>query len=852
MGSGVAISRVAAGRLGQAQLENQTRFASAQPRRVLGCADAAATTMEDDMFQDLRYALRILRKNPGFTLVAVFSLALGIGGNGAMFSLVNNALVRPLPYPRPDSLMRVTESYPKGSIVALQEQGTTLEVAGYTIDSEFNLTGQGEAARLVGSQVTSNLFTLLGAPARIGRTFEAGEDLPTRDNLVVLSHALWRNRFASDPNIIGRPIAIDGVARQVIGVMAPDFGFPSSRVQLWIPARMDPDNEQEFWNYGWMQLIGRIRPGASLPQAREELRLMISRIIPLFPWATPLDWNASATLIPLQESLTGDIRAKLLLLLCAVGCVLLIACANVASLSLARTAARRREMSVRAALGAGRGRIVRQLLTESVLLAAVGGGLGLALATGSLSVLKSILPVDNSLVAGAGVDWQVFAFVAALAVLTGLGFGLAPALSAARMDLVASLKTRGGATGGVSGTRLRNFLIVGEVTLAVALVISAGLLIKSLWLLNREDPGFRPDRILTVRVYPRQSSDRGRATYIALYNDLVNRARSIAGVTEVAAANTTPLSGDVPAVPVELEGHPLTPADQTAPMLWAGAVTPGYFEILRIPILGGRSFNDADGEQSSSVVLVSAATANQFWPGENPIGKHIRVVWEQRWRTVVGVAGDVRQYDLAGATPGWISGAFYMPYSQSVSLDRKLPTAMTLILRAEANAQQAGIDARRLVSSANPDVPVGEIRAMESIVSGSTSSSRYLMWLFISFGGCALALAAIGAYGVVSYSAAQRSYEMGVRMALGATRGRVFALVMRQSLRLVLTGLALGLTTSLALKRLITSVLYGVTATDPMTLIVVAFLLMGVGFLAGYFPARRAAAIDPMVALRHE
>ena len=805
------------------------------------------------MFQDLRYALRILRKHPGFTLVAVFSLALGIGGNGAMFSLVNSTLIQPLPYAQPERLVEVTEAYPKGSIVALQEQSETMEVAAYvTKDSEFNLTGQGEAARLVGTQVTANLFTLLGASAQMGRTFEAGEDRPARDGVVILSHALWRSKFASDPNLIGRPIAIDGVAREVVGIMPPDFCFPSPRIQVWMPTRIDPTNREEYWEHGWMLLIARMRPDATMPQAKEELRLLISRILPLFPWAVSADWNATSTLIPLQESLTSNLRGKLLLLLCAVGCVLLIACANVASLSLARTATRRREMAVRAALGAGRGRIVRQLLTESVVLSLVGGGLGLALATGGLSVLKSTMPGDNLLLVEAGIDWQVFAFVTALAVLTGLAFGLAPALSAARLDLVASLKTRGQQSSGIGGTRLRSYLIVGEVTLAVALVISAGLLIKSLWLLNQENPGFRPEQILTVPVYPQKSGDRERAAYVALYNDLTMRAGAIAGVKEVAAANTTPLSRDLPLLPVVLEGHPFTPGSGLIPLFWAGAVTPGYFHSLRIPLIAGRFFTEADGEQSSPVVLVSAASAAKFWPGEDPIGKHIRVVWEQQWRTVVGVAGDVRQYDLAGTTPNYINGALYMPYPQSVGLDRRLPTAMTLILRSEGNPQQVGAELRRLVASVNPDVPVGEVKALDSAVEASTSSSRSLMWLFISFGGCALLLAAIGAYGVVSYSAAQRSYEMGVRLALGATRRSIFGLVLGQSLRLVLTGLALGLMTSLALTRLMTSFLYGVTATDPLTFFLVSILLVVVALVAGYLPARRAAKVDPMVALRYE
>ena len=808
------------------------------------------------MYNDLRYAIRQLLKNPGFTAVAVVTLALGIGGNAAMFSLVNNALIRPLPYARSDQLVRVTKFYPKGAIVALQEQSRTMEVAAFTTDSEFNLSGQREAARLVGSQVSANLFTLLGTPARIGRTFAAGEDRPGRDRVVILSHALWQNKFVGDPDIIGRPIMIDGLAREVIGVMPPEFSFISTKVQLWMPVCFDSSKRGEFWEHGWMPLIARLRPGVTEAQAGGDLRALISRIIPLFPWTTPADWNANATIVPLQEDLSGNVRGKLLLLLCAVGCVLLIACANVASLLLARTAARQREMAVRAALGAGRGRLVRQLLTESVVLAFAGGGLGLALATGSLSVLKSALPVENALLAHASIDWQALSFVAALAILTGLVFGLAPAFSAARLNFATSLKIRGQSSTGQAGARLRSSLIVGEVTLAVSLVISAGLLIKSLWLLTQENPGFHAEQIVTVRVYPTElklAAGQQRAANIALYDELARRARGIGGVADVAAANTTPLSSDIPILPVELEGHPFTPGQrEPATLFWSGAVTPDYFKILRIPLLAGRLLTDADGEKSTEVVLVSAATAAEYWPGEYAVGKRIRIVWEQRWRTVVGVVGNVRQYDLAGKSPEFIKGAFYMPYPQSVALDRQLPAAMTLMLRTAANAPHVAGELRKLVASVNPDLPVSEVRPLETVLTDSTSPSRSLMWLFISFGGAALLLAAIGVYGVVSYSTSQRTYEMGVRIAFGATRSRIFGLVLGQSLTLVLSGLALGIITSLVLTRLITGFLYGVTGSDPQTFLFVGVLLTVVALLAGYFPARRAASVDPLVALKSE
>jgi putative ABC transport system permease protein len=812
--------------------------------------EARIGTMLENLWQDLHYGYRTLARNPGFTAVAVLSLALGIGGNSAMFSIVNGILLQPLPYPAPERLVRVSGYYPKGALQVLQQDSRSMDIAGYLPGSEFNLTGQGEALRIEGSTVSANLFSSLGAQAGVGRTFKPGEDVPGPDRTVILSHALWQNKFAGDVSVIGRMITIDGVSREVVGVMPASFAFPSFEEQMWIPLRMDSRDSEDFWGKGFMPAIARLRPGATIAQAQNELRPLIARAITRFPFPMARNWNANAAVLSLQEDMVRDVRRKLVLLLCAVGFVLLIACANVASLLLSRSLARAKEIALRVSLGASRGRIVRQLLTESVVLALAGGGLGLALTFVFLTVLKSALPAGTPRLSEAGIDWQSLGFVALLAIASGLISGLVPALSASRVDLTGSIKTGGQRSRGAAGVRLRSYLVAGEVALTVVLVVGAGLLIKSLWRLTQVNPGFQPERILTVRISPSQSYCKERAPCVALYDELLRRVRGISGISEVAAVNAVPLSTDVPAVVVDLEGHPRKAAETLAPTPWAGAVTPDYFRMMRIPLLAGRVFSDADGMKAPGVVLVSASTARRYWPDENPIGKHIKTVWEQQWRTVVGVVADVRQYDLADHTPDWIQGTIYMPYPQAVDLTEEVPATMNLLFRTTADAGRVAMEVRALVAGLNPNVPVGEVRTMEGVVEMSTSQSRSIMWLFVSFAGSALILAAIGVYGVVSFSAAQRTYEIGVRVALGATRSSVFGMVLGQGLRMVFFGLAAGVAASLLVTHMLSSLLYGVAATDPITFLAVGVLLIATAALAGYLPARRASRIDPLTALR--
>jgi len=805
-----------------------------------------------DLWQDVRHAARLFRRNPGFTALALLSLALGIGGNTVMFQTLSAALLRPLPYPEPGRLVRAdnTGYYPPGGLAALQQESRTMEVAGYRAGVECNLLDRGQAWRLAGSAVSANLFAVLGAAPEFGRVFRPGDDLPGNDNLVVLSHALWQQRFDGSPNAIGRVIRLGDADRRIVGVMPARFDFPDAATGFWIPLHMDPRDQTEFWAKNFLPVMARLRPGATLAQAQDELRLLSRRMISLYPYPMGRNFNAQSTLVPLREFLVAGIRARLILLQCAIGLVLLIACANVANLLLARASSRQKEMALRTALGAARGRIVRQLLTESVLLALAGGAAGMALAAWGAAALRPVLPPDAAAWSAFRLDGPLLLFAGALSVLAGLGFGLAPAATVLGSDLAGTIKTGGQRATGIARARFRSALIVAEVAVAVVLSVGAGLLIRSLWKLSQVDPGFQPTRIATLRVSPDEALCRDRARCVALYQELLRRARQLPHVADAAGANTLPLSSDIPTLPVEVEDHPYRPSEQTAPLFWAGAVTPNYFRLMHIPILAGRSLVPSDGDKSEPVVVVGAATAQRWWPGQNPVGKHIRPVFENAWRTVVGVAGDVRQYDMADRVPDFVAGALYMPYSQAVASDRRIPSAMTVLVASDSASADAGYAVRWLAAGLHPNVPIGEVRSLESLVEYSTRQPRSMAWLFGAFAGTALLLAAVGAYGVVSWSAAQRTFEIGLRVALGASRRSVFTLVLGQSLRLVLSGLALGMAASFALTRTLSAFLYATASWDAVTFGCVSALLAAVAVLAGYVPARRATAVDPLTALR--
>jgi|SRR5581483_10493196 len=841
------------------ELAEEIEFHRAQGVREMGNITLAREEARDmwsflwleRLLRDIRYAARMFRRAPGFTAIAVISLALGIGGNVAMFTLVDTLLIRPLPFAEPNRLVRITGIYPRAALPVFEQDSRALDIALAGPESELNLTGVGEAIRVIGSSVSPNLFSVIGVPVERGSAFQPGEDTRGRDGVVILSDGLWRSKFGRDAGIIGRTITLNGVNRQIVGVMPTSFGYPSARVQLWIPARLDPTNMEEYWGGDFVTLIARLRPGATLLQARSEVPALVTRIRGMFPFPMARDWNANATVISLQQDLTGDVRARLIILLSSVGIVLLIACANVANLLLSRSTTRRKEIALRAALGAGRPRIVRQLLTESILLAAAGSGLGVLLGTATLSLFKALLPPGVPGLMQAGFDGRIAVFTVALAVITGLAFGIAPALSVSQIDLAGAMKsgTQRSVTGAWSS--FRSVLIGGEVALTVLLLVSAGLLLKSLYLLSDQYPGFDANGVLTVRVSPNQSICAQRSACIALYDRMLDEALRLTGVSDAAFANTVPLASELPLIPVDVEGHPKS-VDFPAPMMWAGAISPGYLRLMKIPLLAGRTFTEADSAQAPPVILITPSTARRYWSGQNPIGKHIKATSDTQWRTVIGVVSDIRQYSLAEDLPGWVGGAMYMPYAQAVQGDHEIPAAMDLLVRTRNDSGYLRSALRRLVHDQAPNAPAGSVESLSDILSASIGDFRATIRVFAGFVAVAIVLAIVGIYGLVSYWVAQRTYEIGLRLAIGATRQQILAMVLRHGLRVALYGMGVGVIAALLLTRFLASLLYGVGTADPGTFVAVSGLLLGVVVLAMILPAWRAARIDPVVSLRVE
>jgi putative ABC transport system permease protein len=807
----------------------------------------------DTLLQDIRYGLRILWKSPGFTIVAVLTLALGIGANTAIFSLVNGILLVPLPYSHPEQLVSVTGTYPRGAFVALRQQVQTMDVGTYAEGHEFNLTGNGEPVRLTATLVSAELFSVLGSRPELGRTFYPGEDLAGHDDYVVLSNELWQNRFGSDPSIVGRSVEIDGMSRQVLGVMPAAFHFPSAKTQIWLPLHIDPTDPTSSWASDYMPVVGRLRAGVTLAQAQAEIRLFQSHVGEIFPFHMPKEWNADISAVPLQSNMVSDVRTRLLMLLGAVVLILLIACANVANLMLSRAAAREKEIGIRSALGAGQGRIARQLLTESVVLASLGGLLGLAFATAGMSLLKFALPADTPRLMDVHIDWRVLTFTFALSLVTGLIFGLAPAFQSSRTALAEPLKAGGRGTTLSVSQRLRSFLATAEVGFAALLIIAAGLMIRSFWALSHVNPGFQAEHVVTARITPNESFCSDTERCLTFYRSLLDQVQSSPGVKGAALVNTLPLGGRVAKRSVNIENFVSPTGGMVSPLFWMNTVSREYFRVMNVPLLSGRSFSTAETSGNPPVAIVNAETARRFWPGQDAIGKHVRLLGETSWRTVIGITADVRAFNLQRTVPDYMRGTIYLPLSPTATLeDKRVPSEMTIAVRTSSDESQVGAMLQRIVAGLSHDIPVSEVKSMDSVLSEAVSTPASTTSLFVTFAALALVLGMVGIYGVLAFLVSKRTREIGIRIALGAHRSDVLWLVLKEGARFAVVGIALGLAGAFVTTRWLSSELYGVSATDPLTYAAVALVMALVSMLACYVPARRALRVDPLIALRYE
>ncbi len=813
----------------------------------------------ETLFQDIRYGLRMLLKAPSVSIVATIALALGMGANTAIFSVVNAVLLRPLPFPNPEQLMTVWEtdhqrgqergSYSYPNFADLRTQNHVFEHIAAYHNSDFILTGRGEPARLQGAVVSADLFPLLGMAPMIGRGFLPDEDKPGETGRVaVLSQELFQKRFNSDAGVLNQSVTLDGTNYTVIGVMPRAFQFPiqNEPVELWTTVAGDASGKEpitEQRGAHFLNVIARFKPGVSQAQAQAEVNTIAARLEQQYP-----DTNSRKG-IKLESALlalVGDIRPALLILLGAVACVLLIACANVANLLLARAMTRHKEMAIRSALGASRFRVVRQLLTESVMLSLAGGALGLLLAVWWSDLLISLGKDDTPRALQVGLDWRVLGFTLLVSVLTGVVFGLVPALHSSKTQLTETLKEGGRGSGeGARRNRIRGVLVVAELGIAVVLLVGAGLLIQSLWRLRQVSPGFKVQNVLTFSLalpevrYPTEKQAH-------FYQDLVAHIESLPGVQSASAVLPLPLSGDRFSISFETEGRPVAKKDQPSADFFNVGV--GYFHAMGIPLVKGRDFTERDQHKSPQVIIVTETFARQFFPNEDPIGKRIKPGIssyegeKSSMREIVGVVGDVKNRSLSTeAKPTYYVPQTQVPFNQ-----------MTVVVRTINDPHSVVTAVTKEVSSLDKDLPLFAVKTLDEYLAASVAAPRFNTTLLSIFAAVALVLTIVGLYGVMSYSVAQRTNEIGIRMALGAQARDVLTLIVGQGFKLVLLGLAIGLVGAFSLMRVISSLLFGVTTKDPLTFATVAGLLAVVALLACYIPARRATKVDPMIALRYE
>jgi putative ABC transport system permease protein len=818
------------------------------------------------LWQDFRYSLRMLVKNPGFSAIAILTLALGVGANTAIFSVVNAVLLRPLPFEEPDRLVQIWHTPPQASFPGIptftvspanfldwRSRSHAFEGMSAYGFGRYTLTGTGhpEAVRMVAA--TSGFFSILRAKPLLGRTFLEEEDSPGRDHEVILSYNLWRSRFGAERSVVGKNIALNEQAFTVVGVMGPNFEFPIStdpdaRPQMWKPLGWTDQERGVRDNHNYA-VLARLKSGATLQQSRAELDSISNQLAQQYP-SDNKGWGA--TPVPLREDLVGDVRPALLILLGAVTLVLLTACANVANLLLAKTLSRRKEIAIRAAMGASRYRLLQQALSETVLLALAGGALGLIFAHYGVVLIVRFLAQRLPRSTEIGLDVWVLTFALGVSLLSGIAVGLLSMLRLAKADVSESLKQGLGRTSSESGgTGLRNILVVSEVALSLMLLVGAGLLIRSLSTLRHVNPGFDPDRLLTLEVSIPSSKFSEPAQQVRFFDRVLDRVRGVPGVQSAGFVDSLPLSGDGSHQPVSVEGRPVVAmADQ--PEVDVRLISPGYISAMHIAVLGGRDIDRSDVANRPGAVLISQSMAKLFWPNESPIGKHLTLYFYRDLpRVVVGVVADVKMDSLNETRP---APALYFPLAQVSP-----PTGgawhsfgMSLAVRTDGNPLNVVSMVTDSIREVDAELPLLSIRTMDESVSASLSPQRFTMLLLAAFAGTALLLAAAGIYGVMAYLVTRRTREIGVRMALGAIAGDVLRLVIGQGMWTTIVGMAIGIGGSFALTRTMQSLLFGVSTMDPLTLVGVVVLLAAVSYLACWIPARRATRVDPLVALRYE
>ncbi|HLL70266.1 MAG TPA: ABC transporter permease [Pyrinomonadaceae bacterium] len=806
------------------------------------------------LWQDMKYGARLLLKRRGFTAVAVLTLALGIGANSAIFSVINAVLLSPLPFEQADRLVRLggndlrkpndlPGTFSPPDFYDWRARNTVFEEVAAIDGSSPSLTGAGEPERIQAAKVSANFFSILRARPAAGRTFLAEEEKRGNHYVVVLSHALWQRRFGGDPSILGKQIELTGEKFMAVGIMPREFqmprftGYDYEEPELWIPFAPDLKN----WSRGGRSVdaaIGRLKPNVTIQQAQAELDSIGQQLQQQYPKSNA---NAGVRVVSLYEQLVGATRPALLLFVAAVGFVLLIACANVANLLLARAATRHKEIAIRTALGAARARIVRQLLTESVLLSLLGGALGLLLAMWATDLLLALSGGAIPRFEHAGLDRRVLLFTLLISTLTGVFFGLAPALQASKPDLNETLKDGGRTSAGAGRGRVRALLVVSEIALSLVLLVGAGLLIKSFVRLQSVDPGFDPQNVLTMTAFLNGTKYPQDEQHPVFFDQVAERARSLPQVEHVGLVSNLPVSGNWDRLPIYPEGQLITEGEAQDTEQYM--VNADYFGALRIPLKEGRIFNAEDKKDAPLAVVINEAAARRYWPNESPVGKRIKIGDPANpWLEVVGVVGDVRHYGLDKPANMQV----YLPHQQKPSQQ------MTIVVRSASDAESQINAVRNQVWAVDKDQPVYDIKLMSEYVAESVAQRRFSMWLVAIFASVALVLAVVGIYGVMSYTVAQRTREIGVRMALGAQASDILKLVVGQGMALTLAGVATGIVLAFAVTRVMSSLLFGVSAADPLIFSAVAVLLTTVALVACYLPARRATKVDPMVALRYE